>query len=70
MGLLIGGKSSSVEATGHFDIGALSGNVIGVNLQTAELNFDANFSDVWVYDNDVDINQDEVDIPSFSLLNY
>ena len=65
---LSGGESSRVEATGDFHVGALSGNIIGVNLQTAELNFEANFTDVLVYDNDVDINQDEVEIPSFSLL--
>ncbi len=70
VGLLVGGKSSSIEATGDFNIGALSGNIIGVNMQTAELNFDANFTDVLVYDNEVDINQDEVEIPSFSLLDY
>ncbi len=68
VGLLVGGESSRVEATGDFHVGALSGNIIGVNLQTAELNFEANFTDVLVYDNDVDINQDEVEIPSFSLL--
>ena len=70
VGLLVGGSSSSVEASGNFNTGALSGHLIGVNLQTAELNFDAHFRDVLAYDNEVDINQDEVEIPSFSLLNY
>ena len=69
-GRQVGGKSSTVEATGNFETGALRGNVIGVNLQTAELNFEANFIDVLAYDDEVDINQDGMDIPSFSLLDY
>ena len=70
VGLLVGGKSSSIEASGDFNTGAVSGNVNGVNLQTAELNFEASFVDVLAYDNQVDINQDEMDIPSCSLLDY
>ena len=48
----------------------ISEELVTESAPVAELNFDANFTDVLVYDNEVDINQDEVEIPSFSLLDY
>ena len=70
VGLLVGGDSIGIEASGIFNKGVVRRNIIGVNLQTSELDFEASFSQVSSYENSLNLSQDEMNIPSFSLVSY